>query len=334
MKRKLKNLVLGWLIHFCAIVLIINLSHAIDYYTDLTYNGRAPWKFFVYHTFQDLDTLVILICLLIIEINYQFFFKRLPLLLFVLSSAVAVTLVYVTFFIVQGIFLDFSQILIFTGYVLVYAVIRNYLYQVVFKKQLKLQKIKNELDALKAQLNPHFLFNSLNYLYGTALNEKAETTADGIERLSGMMRYTITGTHENFVSLKEEFKFIDDYLTLQKARLPTSDSIKISIQIPSSLPDALIAPLIILPFIENAFKYGISMDEQCFINIVIEVGSNKLLIDISNSIVYGPIKIKGNNTGIKNTIKRLKLLYGHNYNLRQTNDGNTYRTILQLALNS
>lgn len=333
MKEKLKEVVLGWLIHFCVVILIINLFHAIDYYTDLTYSGRTPLEFFVYHTFQDLDTLVILICLLIIEVNYQFLFKKLNLLLFVVSSTGVVILFYAIFIIIQDVFLDFNQVLIFTSYVLVYSIIRNYLHQVFLKKELKLQKVKNELDALKAQLNPHFLFNSLNYLYGTALKERAETTADGIDKLSGLMRYTITGIHENFVSLKEELKFVDDYLTLQQARLPATDSNRINIQIPSSLPDALIAPLIILPFIENAFKYGISTDEQCFINIVIELEDNKLLIDISNSIVHGPIEIKGNNTGIKNTIKRLKLLYGHNYNLRQTNDGNTYRTTLQIALN-
>lgn len=338
MKGKLKSIMLGWLAHFAGIMVVMNLSHIYEYITDTLYKGRAPWEFFVYHFFQDRDTLILLICLLYIEINYQYFFKKLNLFLFTVSCVVVGIVGSATFIILQpnaheNILLYLSQIVIITIYTLLYSIIRNYLYQTLYEKSLKLQQSKNELDALKAQLNPHFLFNSLNYLYGTALKERAETTADGIDKLSGLMRYTITGIHENFVSLKEELKFVDDYLTLQQARLPTTDSIRINIQIPSSLPDAQIAPLIILPFIENAFKYGISMDEQCFINIVIELEGNKLLIDISNSIVHGPIEIKGNNTGIKNTIKRLKLLYGHNYNLRQTNDGNTYRTTLQIALN-
>lgn len=338
MKGKLKSIMLGWLAHFAGIMVVMNLSHIYEYITDTLYKGRAPWEFFVYHFFQDRDTLILLICLLYIEINYQYFFKKLNLFLFTVSCVVVGIVGSATFIILQpnaheNILLYLSQIVIITIYTLLYSIIRNYLYQTLYEKSLKLQQSKNELDALKAQLNPHFLFNSLNYLYGTALKERAETTADGIDKLSGLMRYTITGIHENFVSLKEELKFVDDYLTLQQARLPATDSNRINIQIPSSLPDALIAPLIILPFIENAFKYGISTDEQCFINIVIELEGNKLLIDISNSIVHGPIEIKGNNTGIKNTIKRLKLLYGNNYNLRQTNDGNTYRTTLQIALN-
>lgn len=339
MKGKLKSIIAGWLAHFAGVMVVMNLSHIYKYITDTLYKGRAPWEYFVYHFFLDRDTLILVICLLYIEINYQFFFKKLNLFLFTVSCVVVGMVGSATFIILQpdayaNILAYFSQIVVITIYTLLYSIIRNYLYQTLYEKNLKLQQSKNELDALKAQLNPHFLFNSLNYLYGTSLKEKAAITADGIDKLSGMMRYTITGMHENFVSLKEELKFIDDYLTLQRARLPTTDSIRVNIQMPSALPDALIAPLIILPFIENAFKYGISMDEQCFINIVIEVEGDKFLLDISNSIVQEPLRIKGNNTGIKNASKRLKLLYGNNYYLRQTNDGNIYRTTLQIALNS
>lgn len=328
----------GWLVHLAAVMLVMNLVHIYEYFTDTPYQGRSPWDFFVYHAFQDRDTLILAICLLYIEINYQYFFKKLTLFLFIASCVVVGMAGYATLIILQhdidkDIVFGFSQVLIIAAYALIYSIIRNYLYQIFYRKNLQLQQSKNELDALKAQINPHFLFNSLNYLYGTALNEKAPITADGIDKLSDMMRYTITGIQENFVSIKDEFNFIENYLSLQQSRLPKKDTIRIDIKIPSAFPDSQIAPLLILPLIENAFNYGISMDEQCFVNITVKVENNKLLIDISNSIVLAPITIKGNNTGIKNTIKRLKLLYAHNYELTQINDGRCYQTMLQLALN-
>jgi sensor histidine kinase YesM len=337
MKGKFKNILLGWLVHFSAILIVINLFHLYEYITDTSYKGPTPREFFVYHTFHDADTLILMICLLYIEINYQYFFKKLHFALFIACCTIVGIIGSVTFIAVQqdnykNIHLDFSQFLIITSYALVYSIIRNYFLQIRYGKDLQIQQSKNELDALKAQINPHFLFNSLNYLYGTALNEKAPTTADGIDKLSDMMRYTITGLHENFVSIKEEFKFIENYLTLQQARLPKKDNIKIDISIPSTLPDYHIAPLLILPLVENAFKYGISIDEPCFIYIKIVIAGNKLIVVINNSIVKDPIKIKGNNTGIKNTTKRLKLLYTHNFDLTQTTDGSTYQTTLQLVL--
>ncbi|SJZ63531.1 sensor histidine kinase [Sediminibacterium ginsengisoli] len=339
MKGKVKRILLGWLAHFGMIWVLVNLFHIYEYIINTPYTGRTPWEFFVYHTFHDIDTLILMICLFYIEINHQYFFKKRHFFLFVLSSAVVGMVGCATFSIMQhdnnkDIYIDFGQFLIITVYALLYSIIRNYLHQIRYRKDLQLQQSKNELDALKAQINPHFLFNSLNYLYGTALNEKAPATADGIDKLSGMMRYTIIGLHENFVSIKDEFQFMDNYLALQQARLPKKDNIRIDIRTPAVLPDAQIAPLLILPFVENAFKYGISMDEPCFIQIRIEISGNKLVAVIKNRIVKGLVEIKGNNTGIKNTIERLKLLYPHNYDLTQANDGNNHETILQLALNS
>ena len=340
MKRKLKNLVLGWFLHFSAIILIMNAFHIFRYLDQLPYRRSTPWEFFVRHTFQDMDTLIMLISLLFIEVNYQYLFRKLRLPLFVGTSLIVGVLTFLTFVVLHYTkYHDkhlnyFDQVLIVGAYALVYAIVRNYLHQVRYKKESELQQSKNELDALKAQINPHFLFNSLNYLYGTALNENAQTTADGIDKLSGMMRYTITGIHENFVPIADEFKFIDHYLALQRARLPKRDQIKIDIQMPLGKTDGQIAPLLILPFIENAFKYGISVDEPCFVRIKIEVERDQLTAEITNSIVNGPIEIKGNNTGIKNTIKRLAMLYPDRYHLTQTNSGDTHQTILDLTLHA
>ena len=337
MNTKLKKLLLGWLGHYGALTATLNVFYLFKYLDQSPSQGKTPWEFFVYHTFQDIDALITLISLLLIEINYQYLFKKLRIYFFLGSCLVVGLFAYLTVTIFHydkysDQHLPFESLLIVAAYALTYAIIRNYLYQIRYAKDLKLQQSKNELDTLKAQINPHFLFNILNYLYGTALNEKASSTADGIDKLSQMMRYSITGIHENFVPIEKEFEFIHHYLALQQARLPKRENINIDINFPSSLPDCQIAPLLILPFIENAFKYGISMDERCFVSIKIEIVGHTLTTEISNSIVSGPIEIRGNNTGIKNTIKRLALLYPGRHILKQTNDGHTYQTLLNLTL--
>jgi sensor histidine kinase YesM len=338
MKGRIKSTAVGWLIHFSVIIIAMNLLHIYEYLADPLYKGRGPWEFFVYHTFYDTDTLVLLICFLYIEINYQLLFKKDHFFLFIASSAVVGILGYIAFRTLQensykDIDSGLRQILIIAAYALVYAMARKYLHQIFYKKDLQLQRSNSELDALKAQINPHFLFNSLNYLYGTALNEKAPSTAGGIDQLADLMRYTIKGSHENFVPVKDEFEFINNYLALQQARLPQKDTIKIDIQIPSALPDVQVAPLLILPLIENAFKYGITMDEPCFVYINIGINRHELLVEINNSIAESAPELKGNHTGIKNTAQRLKLLYPNRHKLKQTNDGKTCQTTLQIELN-
>ncbi|PTS92074.1 hypothetical protein DBR11_27640 [Pedobacter sp. HMWF019] len=220
------------------------------------------------------------------------------------------------------------------AYAFIYAIVRDYYHQNKNRKLNRIQQADNELHALKAQLNPHFLFNALNYLYGTALKEKAPDTAEGIDIMSDMMRYTIHGMHENFVPLVEELKFIENYLKLQQVRLPEKDNIKISTQIVSDDRNhqLKIAPLLLLPFIENAFKYGISMDNQCEVQVKVIVVENELNMEVFNTIVQNRAEVKGNNTGIKNTTKRLDLLYQDSYQLDQKSTGLDYKVSFWLKL--
>lgn len=334
MKDKTKSLLLGWVAHYLIVLTVINLAFIIN--TDAPHR-YSPWEYFIRHTFYDADSLVLIFSLLFMELNYQFLFQKLRLPLFALSCLLVGALSVLTLYYLNLDRFENKNIPLYlsfyvAGYTVVYAIIRNYIYKFSQEKNIQIQQSKIELDALKAQLNPHFLFNGLNYLYGTALTEQAPHTADGIDKLSEMMRFVITGIHENFVPLDIELKFIRQYLELQQARLPEKENIKINIQLPSSSPTLQIAPLLLLPFIENAFRYGISMDEPCFINLKIDLVDTNLVMEISNSIISKPIEITGNNTGIKNTIKRMELLYPDNYKLRQTNNDNEYKTLLNLKL--
>ncbi len=340
MKVKLKALLSGWAIHSGIFLAGFFLFYAERYITSTHayFKRTPPWEYFIRHAFYSTDYLHLLLSLLFIEINYRYFFKKLRLPVFVLICLLvgvcSLALIWIfNFERFQKWGVPYQLAFYVAGYALVYAIIRDYIHKIRHKKDIQLQQSKSELDTLKAQLNPHFLFNSLNYLYGTALTEQAPQTANGIDKLSEMMRYTITGIHENYVLLENELNFMEHYLELQQARLPQKDSIKIDIQITRSTKEQQIAPLLLLPFIENAFKYGISMDEPCFVTIKILVVGSSLYMEISNSISSKPIEIKGNNTGIKNAIKRLNLLYPDNYKLSQTDNGNEYKTLLTLKLN-
>jgi sensor histidine kinase YesM len=334
MKTKLFKIVRNSVIHDFVIWFIVEIGRFINF---LGYSQHSTEKLHYTINWYLPDTFVVFVYLLFAELNYAFVFKRFKWYIFLLSSLLANIASFSLLFLIVnkvslGFYFDVRPVAMMTAYGFIYSWLREYFYQRTQKKEIQLQQSKNELDALKAQLNPHFLFNSLNYLYGTALNEQAPNTADGIDKLSAMMRYTITGINENFVPLDNELAFIKNYLDLQQARLPQKDNISINIKIDSAPSSLQIAPLIILPFIENAFQYGISIDEPCF--VVIEISLTSVLkLTISNSILPGTTRKKGNNTGIKNTIKRLQLLYPGRYQLQQSNTETGYHIHLEMQLN-
>lgn len=122
-------------------------------------------------------------------------------------------------------------------------------------RKLRQEKLETELSYLKAQINPHFLFNTLNSIYALAI-EKSDYTATAVVKLSGMMRYIISESHKHFVSLEKEISYINDYIELQKFRL--GGTVKIHYSLQGHYPGKEIAPLILITFVENAFKYGLT----------------------------------------------------------------------------
>ncbi|MET4081522.1 sensor histidine kinase YesM [Pedobacter sp. UYP30] len=194
-----------------------------------------------------------------------------------------------------------------------------YIYKQKFEKQSQLQFLKTELgksDAnlnfLKSQINPHFLFNALNTLFGTALQENAERTGEGIQKLGDMMRFML---HENTldkISLAREVEYLNNYIDLQKLRTSRTADIKIETQIEEQLSNLHITPMLLIPFIENAFKHGISMQQPSYIKITLQTKESTLYFDVSNSIYIkpdnDPEKLKSG-IGLENVKQRLSLLY-------------------------
>lgn len=197
------------------------------------------------------------------------------------------------------------------------------------RKKLALQelKAKAELGNLKAQINPHFFFNTLNTIY--ALTHKdVEKSQNAILTLSKMMRYAMNEENQDFVSLNDELNFIRSYLELMSHRLSSNVSLEYTITAPHL--EAKIAPMLLLTFIENCFKHGVNSEEGCIIKIGTYIKGNTLVLETENHWFERTDESKG--IGIENTKKRLDILYGDNYSLKQIQTGGKYITTLKINL--
>lgn len=192
------------------------------------------------------------------------------------------------------------------------------------------EKLKAEVSYLKAQINPHFLFNTLNSLYSLTIS-KSDDAPDAVLKLSNMMRYVVTESTNDFVPLAKELNYIKDYIDLQKLRIADENYLHISISGDPS--NKKIAPLMIIPFIENAFKYGINSEEDWRISIQIEITENEFLLVVENNIV--PVNLPesyGSEQGIENTERRLDFIYPGSHELTITETTEIFKVNLKINL--
>ncbi|PBQ32957.1 hypothetical protein CNR22_14630 [Sphingobacteriaceae bacterium] len=184
-----------------------------------------------------------------------------------------------------------------------------------------------EIRHLKAQLNPHFLFNALNNLYGTALTDPAETP-DKILELSDLLRYQIESSKRERVSLDEEVQFIRKYLSYEQNRNP---KLKIDFETDISSGLSSISPMLFMPFIENAIKYSAHTDHPfCFLSI--HSDKKNLEFKMRNNFTEDGRKFSGTNTGISNTKKRLELTYKNKHELLISDANKVYSVELSIKL--
>ena len=195
---------------------------------------------------------------------------------------------------------------------------------------IKEEKQIAEISYLKAQINPHFLFNTLNSLYALTL-EKSNDAPNAVLKLSSIMRYVVTESAQDFVPLEKEINYIKDYIDLQKLRIDKDTNLEFSIE--GEPKGKVIAPLILIPFIENAFKYGINPDENSFIEIIIKMDADNFVLNVKNSIVNKNLsKEEKTETGIENTIKRLNYIYPKRHLLNLKDEDELYSVNLTLHL--
>jgi two-component system LytT family sensor kinase len=198
-------------------------------------------------------------------------------------------------------------------------------------KEIANEKLKAELSFLKAQINPHFLFNTLNNIYALA-TAQSEQTAAAIMKLSSIMRYVLTEARNDLVPLEKEILFTSHYIELQKMRLTDKTIVDFSVR--GEPFGHQIAPLLLLPFVENAFKYGISTRERSPINILLEIQKDSLNFKICNQKHLNTLLRVSDNTGIgiSNTKRRLDLFYEDRYLLEIDDKPNEFSVHLKIPV--
>jgi LytS/YehU family sensor histidine kinase len=198
-------------------------------------------------------------------------------------------------------------------------------------QEIKAKQVQTELELLKTQINPHFLFNTLNNLYGMARKQE-KATADGIARLSHLMRYMIHDSQVDRISLDKEIDQIKRLIELQKLRFSKEDKIDIDFKIEGQTKSILIPPMLMIPFVENAFKHGISLKSPSFIHIHLKAEPEILQLSIKNSCHDIPSRKDEFNSGIglQNVKRRLELLYPDSHELTTRKAGEVYEVKLVL----
>lgn len=200
------------------------------------------------------------------------------------------------------------------------------------KLETELKLKEAELKLLKAQIHPHFLFNTLNNLYGLTL-EKSDDAPNLVLRLSEILDYILYRCNEKRVSLSEEINNLNNYIEIEKIRY--SDKLKLNISFPANTNNLNIAPLIILPFVENAFKHGVSnFPGIAWVKIKISLNENSLIFNIENTKNPNIDKEKNYTKGIglSNVKKRLNLMYPEKYILSINDKHETFSVNLTIEL--
>ena len=190
--------------------------------------------------------------------------------------------------------------------------------------------LQSELSFLKAQINPHFLFNTLNNIYVLTL-KKSESAPTAVMKLSNLMRKITNDTAVDFVPFEEEEQFIRDYLDLQELRL--SEKTKVNYEVTGDYSRCNIAPRILIPFIDNAFKFGVSGHTASEIDIRLRFEGNNLHFSIKNAIHQSSGEsMESAGVGLENSKRRLDLLYKDRYELSINHTKESYEVLLQIEL--
>ena len=200
------------------------------------------------------------------------------------------------------------------------------------KKEIENEKLTAELNFLKAQINPHFLFNTLNNLYYLAYT-KSENTTEVIAKLSQMMRYMIYDSNYPQVPLGKEIEYMQNYISLERLRL--NNQIPIKFEIKGNPENVLITPLIFITFLENAFKHGVSNNSTgSWVNISIELKEKECIYTVENSKIVktNPVKEEKSGFGLQNVQRRLELSYPGQFQLKSQDLPDRYFVELNISL--
>ena len=218
--------------------------------------------------------------------------------------------------------------LVVTGFSLSIELIFELFRQILSKQEIEAEKNKAELALYKAQINPHFLFNTLNALYGLVLT-KSDKTESAFIKFSNILKYMYAQTTSDLISISNEVEYIRQYVDLQSLRLIKHTKVVFETEMDDE--QIQIPPMILITFVENSFKYGVSSDTDCTIFIRIIVKEGQLIFETENMIMkenhQNPHAI-----GIDNCRKRLELLYPNRFVLLTKEENGYFKTYLNIQL--
>ncbi len=198
------------------------------------------------------------------------------------------------------------------------------------QKEIEKARVDSELAFLKNQISPHFFFNALNSIYALIAIDGDEAQK-AVEKLSGLMRYLIYESDTETVELQKEFDFTLKYIELMQKRL--SSKVELELDIDNIIPYAQISPLLFIPFVENAFKHGISYRGKSFISIKLKTNSDNVIFECRNSVPENQGKKESSGgVGIANIKQRLNLIYNNDFSLKINQTKEVYEVLLTVPL--
>ncbi len=295
--------------NFIGMIAIIPFFYLTTFY--LTSKFYASKKYFLYGIYLFIG-LVFLISLELIIVSFQ---------RHVLHSMM------IRFFLFYNLF--------FIAIAVVYGIIRHQLKMESHQETLEKEKIRAELKLMQSQINPHFMFNALNNLLAISERSNNSETSSGITQLSDLLRFMIYDTQSEKIPISKEIEFIQNFISLQQLRYTETDPLAINFDAITNNLNPNIAPTLLVPFVENAFKHGINIQSASFVDIRLKVLDNTLHFEVKNSKHHAKrteFDKKYSGIGLENVKKRLYLIYPNTHNLDIIEDEHTFLVKLKIKL--
>jgi len=199
------------------------------------------------------------------------------------------------------------------------------------RSALEKQNLRLELDFLKSQVNPHFLFNTLNNIQSFIVQDNKTKSIELIGRLSEFMRFALYECDEEYIDLDKEISMLNDYVELEKVRC--DDRVSISFVASGNFDDFMIPPLLLMPFVENAFKHGADNQlDKSWISIIISIQNNTLKLNVSNNFSLNEHNEKPGGIGLQNVSKRLQHYFAGRFSLTAVAKNDTFEADLSIKL--
>lgn len=223
-------------------------------------------------------------------------------------------------FLTPALGLHFGLFIFYTVVSFAYTFTREWYRNERLRSEITQQHLQTELDYLKYQVNPHFFFNTLNNLYSVAQEHQVAELANGIKELSNLMRYMLYETDTEFVPLSKEVKHIESFIEIQQLRQNENDDWIINFEKSGDFSKVFIAPMLLLPFVENAFKHGVAINKKSLISISVAAAPSEITFRAKNKIhqqLQLPTEASG--IGLENVRRRLSLIYpdGHQLSIQK-----------------